>query len=249
MFCRKVCFTKKDVLSKSLFHRQKVCFVEKFVSSKSLFHWKVSFAFKSFFRWKVCFVEKFVFSKKTFLINFRQMVIFHVFFWQEPMQIFTLKSNTLEFQRSDENQVSYCHFSSFKAPSITEPRTKCARCETPLIQHFFKNFWSSFNAEFYPESKSVRISKIRQILTNLRIFFIHILRTYICREETNFSMKQLLNFITYWLIYYFNYWNLKFVIDSFKNFLLPSVQVIENHGMIVISVENVKVNKCFVIIY
>ena len=127
--------------------------------------------------------------------------------------------------------------------------TKCARCETPLIQHFFKNFWSSFNAEFYPESKSVRISKIRQILTILRIFFIHILRTYICREETNFSMKQLLNFITYWLIYYFNYWNLKFVIDSFKNFLLPSVQVIENHGMIVISVENVKVNKCFVIIH
>ena len=248
MFSWKVCFTKKDVLSKSLFHRQKVCFVEKFVSSKSLFHWKVSFAFKSFFRWKVCFVEKFVFSKKTFLINFRQMVIFHVF-WQEPMQIFTLKSNTLEFQRSDENQVSYCHFSSFKAPSITEPRTKCARCETPLIQHFFKNFWSSFNAEFYPESKSVRISKIWQILTILRIFFIHILRTYICREETNFSMKQLLNFITYWLIYYFNYWNLKFVIDSFKNFLLPSVQVIENHGMIVISVENVKVNKCFVIIY
>ena len=177
------------------------------------------------------------------------MVIFHVFFWHELMQNFTLKSNTFEFQRSDENQVSYCHFSSFKAPSITEPRTKCARCETPLIQHFFKNFWSSFNAEFYPDSKTVRISKIRQILTILRILFIHILRTYICREETNFSMKQLLNFITYWLIYYSDYWNLKFVIDSFfvsfKNFLFPSVQ----QGIIVISVENVKVNKCFVIIH
>ena len=148
--------------------------------------------------------------------------------------------------------MSYCHFSSFKAPSITEPRTKCARCETPLIQHFFKNFWSSFNAEFYPESKSVRISKIRPILTILQIFFIHILRTYICREETNFSMKQLLNFNTYWLIYYFNYWNLKFMIDSFfvsfKNFLFPSVQVIEKHGMIV-SIENVKVNTYFVITY
>ena len=206
------------------------------------------------FHKEICFVRKFVLSKnlffrKNFFDQFSSNGHFSCFFWQEPMQIFTLKSNTLEFQRSDENQVSYCHFSSFKAPSITEPRTKCARCETPLIQHFFKNFWSSFNAEFYPESKSVRILKIRQILTILRIFFIHILRTYICREETNFSMKQLLNFITYWLIYYFNYWNLKFVIDSFKNFLLPSVQVIENHGMIVISVENVKVNKCFVIIY
>ena len=62
--------------------------------------------------------------------------------------------------------------------------------------------------------------------------------------ETNFEIKQ-----TLLLIYYSDYWNLKFVIDSFKNFLLPSVQVIENHGMIVISVENVKVNKCFVIIY
>ena len=62
--------------------------------------------------------------------------------------------------------------------------------------------------------------------------------------ETNFEIKQ-----TLLLIYYSDYWNLKFVIDSFfvsfKNFLFPSVQ----QGMIVISVENVKVNKCFTIIH
>ena len=29
-------------------------------------------------------------------------------------------------QRSDKNQVGYGHFSMFKAPSTTEPRTKCA---------------------------------------------------------------------------------------------------------------------------
>ena len=46
----------------------------------------------------------------------------------------------LEFQTSDEYQVGYGHFSKFKAPSTTEPRTKCARSEMPLIQHFFKNF-------------------------------------------------------------------------------------------------------------
>ena len=62
--------------------------------------------------------------------------------------------------------------------------------------------------------------------------------------ETNFEIKQ-----TLLLIYYSDYWNLKFVIDSFfvsfKKFLFPSVQ----QGMIVISVENVKVNKCFTIIH
>ena len=62
--------------------------------------------------------------------------------------------------------------------------------------------------------------------------------------ETNFEIKQ-----TLLLIYYSDYWYLKFVIDSFfvsfKNFLFPSVQ----QGMIVISVENVKVNKCFTIIH
>ena len=62
--------------------------------------------------------------------------------------------------------------------------------------------------------------------------------------ETNFEIKQ-----TLLLIYYSDYWNLKFVIDSFfvsfKNFLFPSVQ----QGMIVISVENVKVNECFTIIH
>ena len=49
--------------------------------------------------------------------------------------------------------------------------------------------------------------------------------------ETNFEIKQ-----TLLLIYYSDYWNLKFVIDSFfvsfKNFLFPSVQ----QGIIVISV-------------
>ena len=176
MFHKEICFVRKFVLSKSLFH-QKRCFVEKFVSSsKSLFLRKVYFIEKFLSLLKVSFVEKFVLSKN---LLFRKKLFwsifvkwsFFMFFWQEPMQIFTLKSNTLEFQRSDENQVSYCHFSSFKAPSITEPRTKCARCETPLIQHFFKNFWSSFNVEFSLNlnSRSVRISKIR--LTILRGLF------------------------------------------------------------------------------
>ena len=62
-------------------------------------------------------------------------------------------------------------------------------------------------------------------------------------DKTNFEKKQ-----TLLLIYYSDYWNLKFMIDSFfvsfKNFLFPSV-----HGMIVISMENVKVNTYFVITY
>ena len=66
-------------------------------------------------------------------------------------------------------------------------------------------------------------------------------------DKTNFEKKQ-----TLLLIYYSDYCNLKFMIDSFfvsfKNFLFPSVQVIEKHGMIV-SIENVKVNTYFVITY
>ena len=77
-------------------------------------------------------------------------------------------------------------------------------------------------------------------------------------DETYFLMKQSFwqnkfwketNFITYLLL-----WLLKseifdwLIFVSFKNFLFPSVQVIEKHGMIV-SIENVKVNTYFVITY
>ena len=147
---------------------RKVYFIEKFLSLL-----------------KVSFVEKFVLSKNLF---FRKKLFwsifvkwsFFMFFWQEPMQIFTLKSNTLEFQRSDENQVSYCHFSSFKAPSITEPRTKCVGSEIPLIQRFLNNFWSSLNAEFHPQSKfQIEFHRFDKNWPFYRFFSIYIVHTYV----------------------------------------------------------------------
>ena len=123
---------------------------------------------------KVCLFEK------TFYDRLLSNGHFSWSFWQELMQNFTLKSNMLEFQTSDENQVGYGHFSKFKAPSTTEPRTKCVGSEIPLIQRFLNNFWSSLNAEFHPESKfQIEFHRFDKNWPFYRFFSIYIVHTYV----------------------------------------------------------------------